>query len=250
MEIMRSATAAGNPFDIVLVDRYMLGIDGVELAKEVREHSKLGIPVITVLSSMTAVSVTDLTREIWPSSYLVKPVSHSMLLKAVSDSMHTVRGQRDEITSVGVVAPGKKDHILVVEDNTLNQAVAVSILTKEGYEVTVVENGIQAVEAYDQGGLDLILMDIGMPGMSGLDASRVIRRKEASSGGHIVILALTAHALTGDREQCLEAGMDDYVSKPIQVPALRKTVRWWLRCRSNGSTGKTTDVVADCDVSF
>ena len=239
-EIMRSATAAGNPFDIALVDRHMLGIDGSQLAKEVREHSKLGIPVITVLSSMTAVSVTDLTREIRPSSYLVKPVSHSMLLKAVSDSMHTVRDQRNEITSVGLEVTGKKAHILVAEDNTLNQAVAVSILTKEGYEVTVVENGTQAVEAYDRGGFDLILMDVGMPGMSGLDASRVIRHKEVESGGHVVILALTAHALTGDREQCLEAGMDDYVSKPIQVAVLRKTVRWWLSCRSNPSTDLNT----------
>ncbi len=92
----------------------------------------------------------------------------------------------------------------------------------------VAGNGTEAVGAYDQGGLDMILMDVEMPDMNGLDATRAIRLREATSGKHITILALTAHATAGDRERCLEAGMDDYVSKPLQVRGLRKTVAQWL----------------------
>jgi len=231
INLMRGAMAAGRPFDIALVDRHMLGIDGSALAREVGEHPELGSPLIMVLSSINTVSVTDLTRDFDRTSYLVKPISHSTLLKAVSGAMHTVRDERKSLAPVNAQnaqTQGKPARILVVEDNVTSQAVAVSILAKQGYEVTVAGSGTEAVAAWDRGGLDMILMDVGMPGMSGLEATRAIRLSEVESGKHITILALTAHAATGDRERCLEAGMDDYVSKPLQVRSLRKTVGQWL----------------------
>ena len=228
INLMRSAMAAGRPFDIALVDRHMLGIDGSALAREVGEHPEVGSPLIMVLSSINTVSVTDLTRDFGRTSYLVKPISHSTLLKAVSGAMHTVRDERRAFVPNNARTPGKPARILVAEDNVTSQTVAVSILVKEGYEVLVARNGNEAVAAYDRGGLDMILMDVEMPGLSGLDATRAIRLSEAESGKHITILALTAHATTGDRERCLEAGMDDYVSKPLQVRGLRKIVAQWL----------------------
>jgi CheY-like chemotaxis protein/signal transduction histidine kinase len=232
IDLMRRAKAAGSPFDIALVDRHMLGVDGGALTREVGEHPEVGSPMIMVLSSINTVSVTDLTRDFGSTSYLVKPISHSTLLKAVSGAMHTVRGERKSVTSIISRIPGKPARILVAEDNVTSQAVAVSILAKEGYEVTIARNGTEAVNAYDRGGLDMILMDLQMPGMSGLEATHAIRLREAGSGKHITILALTAHATVADRERCLEAGMDDYVTKPLHVRSLRQTVGQWLSHRS------------------
>jgi len=231
IDLMRNAMAAGRPFDIALVDRHMLGIDGSALAREVGEHPELGSPLI-VLSSISTVSVTDLTRAFCRTSYLVKPISHSTLLKAVSGALQTVRDERKAFAPANAKTAGKPARILVAEDNVTSQTVAVSILVKEGYEVIVAMNGAEAVDAWAQMELDMILMDVEMPGMNGLDAARAIRLREAESGKHVTILALTAHAASGDRERYLEAGMDDYVSKPLQVSGLRKIVAHWLNCAS------------------
>jgi signal transduction histidine kinase/DNA-binding response OmpR family regulator len=227
-DLMRGAMAAGSPFDIALVDRHMLGVDGSALAREVGEHPEVGSPLIMVMSPIDTVSVTDLTRDFDRTSYLVKPISHSTLLKAVSGAMHTVRSERKSFAPIQAQTPGKPARILVVEDNVTSQTVAVSVLLKEGYDVTIANNGAEALDLYDQGGLDMILMDLQMPGMSGLEATRAIRLREAGSGKHITILALTAHSAKGDRERCLAAGLDDYVSKPFHVRGLRQTVGQWL----------------------
>ncbi|MDQ1473644.1 MAG: two-component system, sensor histidine kinase and response regulator, partial [Bryobacterales bacterium] len=199
----------------------------------IRDCPEMGNPVITVLSSINSVSVTELTREFCSFGYLVTPVSHASLLKAVSTSMHTLMDERRALTQVNKDFPRKQAHILVAEDNPVNQAVAVSILRKEGYHVTVARNGAQALEAFDLGGLDLILMDVEMPGMTGFEATRAIRLRESQSGQHVTILALTAHAMPGDRERCLEAGMDGYMSRPLQLAELRTTVSQLLSKREN-----------------
>ncbi|HXJ43243.1 MAG TPA: response regulator [Bryobacteraceae bacterium] len=238
LELMRSAVAAGRPFDLALIDHEMHGGDGSELAKEICERSELGRPAVTVLSSIVRVSVTDFTGDCSPSNYLIKPVTHAGLQKAVLSAMRTSRGARESSVVAAARAGGRPPHILVAEDNALNQAVAVSILQKEGYKVTVARDGSEALEAFDRGGLDLILMDVEMPLMSGLEAVRLIRLREMESGGRIAVLALTAHAMSGDRERCLEAGMDDYVTKPLQVGMLRKAVIHWLAESPNpASTG-------------
>jgi CheY-like chemotaxis protein len=232
-ELLRTAMEAGSPFDIALVSAQMSGANGTQLTREIRDCPEMGNPVITVLSSINSVSVTELTREFCSFGYLVTPVSHASLLKAVSTSMHTLIDERRALAQVNKDFPRKQAHILVAEDNPVNQAVAVSILRKEGYHVTVARNGAQALEAFDLGGLDLILMDVEMPGVSGFEATRAIRLRESKSGGHVTILALTAHAMTGDRGLCLEAGMDDYLTKPLRLPVLRKTISGWLSHRDN-----------------
>jgi len=231
IDLLRGATAAGSPFNIVLVDRHMLGIDGGALAREIGEHPEVGRPLIMILSSISTVSVTDFTRDFDRTSYLVKPISQSTLLKAVSGAMHTVRDERQSAAPIHALTPGKPARILVVEDNLTSQAVAVSVLAKEGYDVTIARNGAEALEVYDRGGLDMILMDLQMPGMDGLEATRAIRLREADSGNHIAILALTANSTKDDRDRCIEAGLDDYVSKPFHVRGLRKTVGRWLNRR-------------------
>ncbi len=230
MDLMRRAMTAGSPFDIALIDRHMLGVDGGALAREAGEDPEVGNPLIMVLSSVNTVSVTDLTRDFGSTSYLVKPISHSTLLKAVSGAMQTVRDGRKSCAPMVARTQGNPARILVADDNATSQAVAVGILANQGYEVTLAVNGTEAVDAFDNREVDMILMDLQMPGMDGLEATRVIRLREADSGKHVTILALTAHATAADRERCLEAGMDDYVSKPLHVRSFRKTVDRWLNC--------------------
>ena len=115
-------------------------------------------------------------------------------------------------------------HVLLVEDNLINERVAVGLLTRRGHRVTVARDGLEALQAFDSGTFDLILMDVQMPGMSGLEVTAAIRERERASGAHIRIAAMTAHAMKGDRERCLAAGMDDYVPKPIDRQALVQVV--------------------------
>lgn len=237
IDIMRQAASARRPFDLVLVDSEMAGTDGGDLVTEIREHPELGSPVITALISINSVSVTDLARKFGPGGYLVKPPSHSMLLKTVSEAVSVIRARDTTAVPAPALARAKRAHILVAEDNVLSQAVAVSVLIKQGYEVTLVRSGIQAVEAHSRGGIDLILMDLQMPGMSGIEATQLIRRRESGSGGRVPILALTAHAMASDRERCFAAGMDDYMSKPIQVQELRKLIRQWLNENEPAGSG-------------
>ncbi|HAA04384.1 MAG TPA: hypothetical protein DCE18_13655 [Syntrophobacteraceae bacterium] len=118
-------------------------------------------------------------------------------------------------------------NLLLAEDNPVNQRLAARVLEKHGHRVTVVENGLEALIALENKNFDLILMDIQMPDLDGLETARAIRKLEVGSGRHIPIIALTAHALHGDRERCFEAGMDDYISKPIRTDNLLKIIEKW-----------------------
>jgi two-component system, sensor histidine kinase and response regulator len=226
-ELIRRALTAGTPFDIVLVDSQMLGDAGSELAKEVRGNPELCGPELLVLNASNVVSVTDLTREVCPRSHLVKPVLESALLKAVSAAMRA-KNDRKESVPASVPAAVRRSHILLAEDSAINQVVTARILKDAGYQVTIAGTGAQAVEAFGRSGLDLVLMDVQLPDMSGLDVTRMIRLKESATGEHVPILAFTAHAMAGDRDRCLVAGMDDYVSKPVAACELRRVVRQWL----------------------
>jgi len=123
-----------------------------------------------------------------------------------------------------VAAGPPSQHILLVEDNIINQRVATAMLTKRGHQVTLAQDGAEAVAILEQQTFDLVLMDLQMPGMSGLDATAVIRQRERTTGGHIRIIAMTARAMASDREQCLAAGMDGYLSKPIDRTLLFEAV--------------------------
>ena len=134
--------------------------------------------------------------------------------------MHTGYGKGDLVTKHSVREKRARLRILLAEDNMVNQRLTVKLLTKMGYQVEVAGNGKEAVAAFERETFDLILMDVQMPEMDGFEATALIREKEKKTGGHIPIIAMTAHAMKGDRERCLDAGMDEYVSKPIRPQAV------------------------------
>ncbi|OOZ38814.1 hypothetical protein BOW53_13990 [Solemya pervernicosa gill symbiont] len=169
----------------------------------------------------------DDCRRLAHSATLIKPVGPRRLADVVDEVIHVDTDPHAQLVAVDSQASVRKDRILVVDDNQVNQRVAVSILSKLGFQADVVDNGRKAVEASAEGGYDLILMDCQMPEMDGYEASGEIR-KLAGSAANTTIVAMTAHVLEGERERCIEAGMDDYISKPIQVALLGELLQHWL----------------------
>jgi CheY-like chemotaxis protein len=159
-------------------------------------------------------------RQLGVRAYLTKPVRQSELLETIlatlgGSPLHTRLGAAGEPAS-----PGGALHILVAEDNSVNQKLALALLKKQGHRVEIANTGREAVEALERQAFDVLLMDVQMPEMDGVEATAEIRRRERQTGGRVPIIAMTAHAMKGDRERCLEAGMDGYVSKPIQTHEL------------------------------
>ncbi len=228
---MTAASDAGHPFALVLLDAMMPEMDGWTLAERVHDHPELAQTVLMMLSSAGRPAPEEaLGRGL--SAFLSKPFKQSELLDTI---LTTLDGKATyaEAAPAGRLAdaaspledarPGLR--ILLAEDNAVNQRLAVRLLEKHGQAVSVAANGREAVAAWGRGGFDLILMDIQMPEMDGFEATRAIRDRERDTGGHTPIVAMTAHAMKGDRERCLEWGMDDYVSKPLQVEKLLAAIR-------------------------
>jgi CheY-like chemotaxis protein len=165
-------------------------------------------------------------RRLDVAAYLAKPVSREDLHDALRVTLGrgAAGGRRELVTRYYLEEARCSLRILLAEDNRANQIVAAQLLKKRGHRVTVVENGRLAVEALRDGAYDLVLMDVQMPELDGYEATRLIRRAEVGSARHVPILALTAHAMKGDREKCLEAGMDDYISKPIRPEVLFEAI--------------------------
>lgn len=216
---LKRAFDSGTPYHLLLLDTQMPGIDGFEMARRVKKSSFGKDLEIILLTSSGRKGDAARCREAGISAYLLKPVKKSDLLDAIM--MALGRGYGEElrvITRHTIEEARRKLKILVVEDNPVNQKLAMKMLEKRGHRVVVAENGREALEIYENEWVDLILMDVQMPEMDGFEATRAIREKE--SGGHVPIVAMTAHAMKGDRERCLEAGMDDYVSKPVKAEEL------------------------------
>jgi CheY-like chemotaxis protein len=172
-------------------------------------------------------------RELRVSSYLIKPISSSELLEAMVHAVAPWLGPTaaraatppSDIPSSTLMDGAHAGHILLAEDNAINQRLAIRILERAGYIVTLAENGEEAVAAYERQPFDAILMDVQMPDMSGFDATKRIRSIEQKTRRHTAIIAMTAHAMTGDRERCLAAGMDAYLTKPIDAELLFETLK-------------------------
>ena len=158
-------------------------------------------------------------RRLGVRQYVVKPVNESELANALYRALHCI----EQETLTAAPAPKREVHgltVLLAEDNAVNQKLASRLLQKMGHQVTLAANGEEAVRAHSEGRFDVILMDVQMPEMNGFEATARIREREKITGDHVPIIALTAHAIQGDRERCLEAGMDDYLSKPLNSAAL------------------------------
>ncbi|HZW34810.1 MAG TPA: response regulator, partial [Isosphaeraceae bacterium] len=213
----------GSPFALVLLDAMMPEMDGFDLAERIRQDSGLVRATLMMLSSANRREDAARCRELGVARYLTKPIRQSTLLDAIMTTVGT-SGLGDRAAAAAADAvPGearRKLRLLLAEDNAVNQRLAVSLLKKRGHQVVVVGNGREALEALDGPPFDAVLMDVQMPEMDGFEATAAIRARETVTGAHTPIIAMTAHALKGDRDRCLAAGMDAYVSKPLQPQEL------------------------------
>jgi len=237
LSMLIGASERGEPFSLVLTDCHMPGMDGFDLASRIRDSPQLTEGVVMMLTSGERTEDLRRCRELGISVYLTKPVRRAELRSAIAQVLTRYAGARRDGGPPGPAAferalrphPGSGMHILLVEDNIVNQRVARGMLEKAGHSVLVASDGREALRALEQLPFDLVLMDVQMPEMGGFEATAEIRKKEAG-GRRIPIIAMTAHAMAGDRERCLEAGMDDYISKPIRSAALLELVeRYWVR---------------------
>jgi len=232
LDTIKRFSQAGAPFPLALIDAHMPEMDGFALAQKIMKHRKRARPALIMLTSAGQRGDLIRCRKLGIHAYLTKPVKQSDLLDTIVDVMSKPARAVTKIrTSPATHAPGRpirrpgrRLEILLAEDNVINQKLATRILRNQGHRVVVVGDGAKTITALENKSFDLVLMDIQLPGMSGLEATAVIRKREKESGGHVPIIATTADAMQGDREKCLEAGMDAYISKPIQATELFKTI--------------------------
>ena len=221
------ARAEGDPYVLAIIDSRMPGMDGFTLAERIKANPALANTVLVMLTSGGKSGDGARCRELGIAAYLVKPVKHSDLWEAV---MVTVGAQRQEVAAPELVTQHslresrRSLRILVAEDSPVNLSLVVKVLEKRGHVVGTATNGRGALEALRRAKFDLVLMDVEMPEVDGIEATAVIRANERETKTHLPIIAMTAHAMKGDRERCLEAGMDGYVSKPIRVQDLIETI--------------------------
>ena len=222
LDALRSAVAAGQPFHLVLTDALMPEVDGYTLAEQIAADDQLKAVKIALLTSAGSPALRGRRAAMFAAT-LVKPVKQSELL----DAIVTAFAAPDAAARRPRARPARRPRraaralrVLVAEDNPTNQKLVSALLEQQGHRVSIVNNGRQAVERAAQEPFDLILMDVQMPEMSGLEATTAIREAERHTGRRIPIVALTARAMAGDREQCLAAGMDAYVSKPVRPEEL------------------------------
>jgi two-component system, sensor histidine kinase and response regulator len=221
----------GTPFALILLDAQMPGMDGFSVAERVQQDARLADSAIIMLTSAGLRGDAARCREFGIKAYLTKPVKRSDLLevvKVVLGSKIVASENFSFVTTRSLRENHRRLRILLVEDNRVNQTLAIQFLGKRGHEVIVADNGRAALEALAKQTPDLILMDVQMPEMDGLQATATIRKNERCTGNHIPIIAMTAHAMSGDKELCLAAGMDGYVSKPIRVDNLFATIEYVL----------------------
>jgi CheY-like chemotaxis protein len=240
-----------HPIPLVLTDAHMPEMDGFELLKQIKIHS--GIPTVIMLTSGSYAGDVVRSRELGAEAYLVKPVRRDELMQTILRVLtehpplsQPLAGRTDIVhprpKQPGLEALGRIHglHVLVAEDNLINQRYALSVLEKDGYSAVVVSNGREALAAMERESFDLVLMDVHMPEMDGFEATSAIRARERFLGTRVPIIAVTAHAMSGDREKCLAAGMDAYVSKPIRRAELIETIAALLNRGKMPSTAGPT----------
>jgi CheY-like chemotaxis protein len=226
LEMLRAATESGNAYDLAILDRMMPGMDGLELARRIRQDDSLASLVLIMLSG-------DLEGSSHPGidAHLTKPVTQSQLYNTIGTLMHGRPCAKSALPRRSAPVKAEFVPILLAEDNPTNQHVCLEMLERLGYRcVDVVSNGLEAMQRLSYKHYGLILMDCQMPELDGYETARLIRKKESlcASASRTFIVALTAHAMKGAREQCLASGMDDYLSKPFTLDQLEATLDRWL----------------------
>ena len=218
--------ASKNAFALVLLDVHMPDMDGFTVAERIKSSDQNHDIKVILLTSACSPGDAARCRDLGIAGYLTKPIKQSELFDAIITAMteSTEWRERHESTSLLLQSYGTSLRVLVAEDNPVNQTLATRILEKLGHKVKVANNGKEAIHLAQDEEFDIVLMDIQMPEMDGLEATRVIRAGEAGTSRHLPIFAMTAHAMKGDRERCLSAGMDGYLSKPIRIEELKRTI--------------------------
>jgi CheY-like chemotaxis protein/HPt (histidine-containing phosphotransfer) domain-containing protein len=217
--VLREAAARGAPFPLLLLDAMMPEMDGLMLARQMQHFPELAAVKTILLVSPGRTHDADTLRELGIAVHLTKPIKPSELLHAILSALGKAPLDNQTARQRGVPGPvvsRRRLRILLVEDNPVNRIVAVSLLEKHEHQVTAVGDGKEALARLEKETFDLVLMDVQMPEMDGFEATAIIRALEQGTARHMPIIAMTAHALKGDRERCLAAGMDDYIAKPVR----------------------------------
>jgi signal transduction histidine kinase/DNA-binding response OmpR family regulator len=240
LQMSKQAVQENDPYKFILLDARMPEMDGFAVAEALRGGDHHADTTLMMLTSSGLRGDATRCKELGLNAYLTKPISLTELREALESSIGKAADENTLITQHSLREIRPSHTILLAEDNLVNQKLAIKLLEKQGHIVTVADNGRIAVDAWSKGNFDLILMDMMMPEMDGLEATRQIRSIEQSEGrGRIPIIAMTANAMTGDRERCLESGMDGYVSKPVKPEVLYQEIDQIMR-----TTSTQTDAMA------
>jgi len=257
---MKFAASEGKPYEMAILDYMMPGMDGVELARAIKEEEVLQDTSLLMISSAPSRGDNERMQQLGFSGYLTKPTSGHDIIKALC----AIKGMRDGKTGFEMVtrhalreAASRDDdattetanfdsaQILLAEDNRVNQMVATALLTKMGCHVTPAGNGLEAVKLMKQRSFDLVFMDCNMPEMDGFEATGIIRNLEKRENfDRTPIIAFTAYAMKGDDQKCYDAGMDDYITKPVKKQAVIKVLNKWL-VDAQSSTAEPVELEAD-----
>jgi signal transduction histidine kinase/DNA-binding response OmpR family regulator len=244
------AWEAGDPYGLILMDMNMPKMDGFSLVERIRQSPQLATATIMMLTSAGHRGDSARCLELGVAAYLLKPIRQSELREAVA----RVLGAKEQESAIPLITrfslqdgrePSEFLSVLLVEDNAVNQRLAARLLEKRGHRVVVTANGREALAALEKDTFDLVLMDVQMPEMDGLEATAAIRKKEEHSGNHQAVIALTAHAMKGDEERCLAAGMDGYLSKPIRPQELDAILEGYVARRREIANTHGTPVTSD-----
>ena len=229
--LLERASRRGLPFALVLTDFHMPHIDGLDLVRSITDNPELKNTGIVMLTSGESRKDAERRKSLGVMNCLSKPIRIEELRAAIIRALASRSGEVLKRSDASGGEPGSETHssravrILLAEDNPVNQRVACRVLEKQGHQVVIANNGREALDALEREQFDLVLMDVQMPEMDGLEATAILRERERETGAHLTVVAMTAHAMTGDRERCLSSGMDDYISKPIHAEQLLNLVR-------------------------
>jgi CheY-like chemotaxis protein/HPt (histidine-containing phosphotransfer) domain-containing protein len=231
LDLLAHASARNMPYEVAIVDLGLPGMDALELARAIRARKDVGNMRLVMLTRRHADS--RIAREAGFDACLVKPVRQTVLYECLVNVMagrpQEALAAPSESEPAARLPAGERGHILVVEDNLINQQVALGILQIQGYSVTVANNGREALECLANGSFDLVLMDCHMPEMDGFEATAEIRKREQAAGARrLPIIALTANAMAQDRDECLNAGMDDHLAKPFSMQTIQEMLDRWM----------------------
>ncbi len=248
LEQLSAAREGGTPFGLILTDMHMPDMDGFALIEQIRHRPELATATIMMLTSAGHRGDAARCEELGVAAYLLKPIRQSELREAVA----RVLGARKHEGAIPLITRFSLQHarepdsylsVLLAEDNLVNQRLAVRLLEKRGHRVVVAATGLEALKAMEKETFDLVLMDVQMPEMDGLEATAAIRKKEKGTGRRQPVVALTAHAMKGDREKCMAGGMDGYLTKPIRPQELDQLLEIYVTRRTE-ARGVTEHVVS------